>query len=57
MNITLTDVEINIIEFALEAVAWQQRPADQHGKSQADRVKRIQRKLVRAASHADTVFE
>tara|TARA_R110002020_G_scaffold42199_3_gene123929 strand:- start:980 stop:1153 length:174 start_codon:yes stop_codon:yes gene_type:complete len=57
MNITLTDVEIDIIEFALEAVVWQQRPTDQHGKSQADRVKRIQRKLVRAASHADTVFE
>ena len=57
MNINLTDVELKMLDAALDAVWWKQNAADLPGKSEAHRVKRIQRKLFRAASHPETIFE
>mgnify|MGYP003628846072 CR=1 FL=1 len=57
MNINLTDVEMEMIADALGAVWWEQNPADKPGQSEAHRVTRIQRKLARAASHANTEIE
>tara|TARA_R110000823_G_scaffold200448_1_gene331490 strand:- start:214 stop:387 length:174 start_codon:yes stop_codon:yes gene_type:complete len=57
MNINLTDIELDMIDAALDAVWWKQNAADVPGKSEAHRVKRIQRKLIRAASHSETIFE
>jgi hypothetical protein len=57
MNINLTDVELDILSRALDAVWWQQRPADEPGRSEAHRVIRIQRKLARALEHVNTEIE
>ena len=57
MNINLTDIELDMIDAAMDAVWWKQNAADVPGKSEAHRVKRIQRKLIRAASHSETIFE
>jgi hypothetical protein len=57
MNINLTDIEIDMIYDALDAVWWKQGAADKPGKSEAHRVTRIQRKLLRAVSHSETIFE
>ena len=57
MNINLTDVELEMLNRALDAVWWQQNAADEPGQSEAPRVIRIQRKLARAASHTNTEFE
>ena len=57
MNINLTDVELDILTRALDAVWWQQRPADAPGQSEAHRVIRIQRKLTRALEHPSTEIE
>jgi hypothetical protein len=57
MNINLTDVELEMLNRALDAVWWQQSAADKPGQSEAHRVIRIQRKLDRAASHPNTEFE
>ena len=57
MNINLTDIELAMLHNAIDAVWWRQSAADQPGMSDAHRAKRIQRKLLRAASHADTVIE
>jgi hypothetical protein len=57
MNTNLTDVELEILSRALDAVWWQQNPADEPGQSEAHRVIRIQRKLARALEHANTEFE
>jgi hypothetical protein len=57
MNINLTDVELEMLTRALDAVWWQQSAADKPGQSEAHRVIRIQRKLARAASHTNTEFE
>jgi|TARA_R110000751_G_scaffold82452_3_gene165909 hypothetical protein len=57
MNISLTDVELGMLNRALGAVWWQQNPADEPGQSEAHRVTRIQRKLARAFEHANTEIE
>lgn len=57
MNINLTDIELAMLHNAIDAVWWRQSATDEHGQSDANRATRIQRKLLRAASHADTVFE
>jgi|TARA_R110000744_G_scaffold119596_3_gene223031 hypothetical protein len=57
MNINLTDIELTMLHNAIDAVWWRQSATDEHGQSDANRAKRIQRKLLRAASHADTVIE
>jgi len=57
MNINLTDVELEILNRALDAVWWQQNPADEPGQSEAHRVIRIQRKLSRSYEPANTEIE
>ena len=57
MNISLTDVELEILTRALDAVWWQHRPTDEPGRSEAHRVIRIQRKLARAFEHPNTEIE
>jgi len=57
MNISLTDVELDILSRALNAVWWKQNPADEPGRSEAHRVIRIQRKLTRAFEHVNTEIE
>tara|TARA_R110000782_G_scaffold63190_1_gene129624 strand:- start:259 stop:432 length:174 start_codon:yes stop_codon:yes gene_type:complete len=57
MNISLTDVELGMLNRALDAVWWQQNAADEPGQSEAHRVIRIQRKLARAVDHANTEIE
>ena len=57
MNINLTDIELDMIDAALDAVWWKQNAADVPGKSEAHRVIRIQRKLARAVDHIDTEIE
>ena len=57
MNINLTDVELEMLNRALDAVWWQQRPADEPGRSEAHLVIRIQRKLTRAFEHPNTEIE
>ena len=57
MNINLTDVELEMIATALEAVWWDQNPRSVRGHSQADRAKRLHRKCARAIEHADTQYE
>ena len=57
MNINLTDVELGMLNRALDAVWWQQGAADEPGQSEAHRVTRIQRKLARAFEHANTEIE
>ena len=57
MNINLTDVELGMLNGALDAVWWQQNAADEPGQSEAHRVIRIQRKLARAVDHIDTEIE
>ena len=57
MNINLTDVELGMLNRALDAVWWQQNAADEPGQSEAHRVIRIQRKLARAVDHANTEIE
>ena len=57
MNISLTDVELGMLNRALGAVWWQQNAADEPGQSEAHRVIRIQRKLARAVDHIDTEIE
>jgi len=57
MNISLTDVELEILSRALDAVWWQQNPTDEPGKSETHRVIRIQRKLTRAFEHVNTEIE
>ena len=57
MNINLTDVELGMLNRALDAVWWQQNAADEPGQSEAHRVIRIQRKLARAVDHIDTENE
>jgi hypothetical protein len=57
MNISLTDVELELLTRALDAVWWQHRPTDEPGKSETHRVIRIQRKLTRALEHVNTEIE
>tara|TARA_R110000782_G_scaffold35451_1_gene84739 strand:+ start:216 stop:389 length:174 start_codon:yes stop_codon:yes gene_type:complete len=57
MNINLTDIELDLVTAALDAVWWQQNAADEPGQSEAHRVTRIQRKLARAFEHANTEIE
>mgnify|MGYP003656526977 CR=1 FL=1 len=57
MNINLTDIELEMLDRALDAVWWQQNAADEPGQSEAHRVIRIQRKLARAVDHIDTEIE
>lgn len=57
MNINLTDVELEMLSRALDAVWWRQNPTDGPGQSEAHRVIRIQRKLARAFEHANTEIE
>ena len=57
MNINLTDVELGMLNGALDAVWWRQNAADEPGQSEAHRVIRIQRKLARAVDHANTEIE
>ena len=57
MNINLTDIELEMLDRALDAVWWQQNAADEPGQSEAHRAVRIQRKLVHAVDHASTEIE
>ena len=57
MNINLTDVELEMLTRALDAVWWKQNPTDEPGRSEAHRVIRIQRKLARAFEHPNTEIE
>ena len=57
MNINLTDVELEMLGRALNAVWWEQNAKDAPGQSEAHRAVRIQRKLVHAVDHASTEIE
>ena len=57
MNINLTDIELEMLGRALNAVWWQQGAKDAPGQSEAHRAVRIQRKLVHAVDHASTEIE
>lgn len=57
MNINLTDVELGMLDRALDAVWWEQSPRSVRGQSEADRAKRVHRKLNRAFEHANTEIE
>ena len=57
MNINLTDIELAMLHNAIDAVWWRQSATDEHGQSDANRAKRIQRKLLRAAEHLQTEVE
>jgi len=57
MNINLTDIELEMLGRALNAVWWEQNATSAPGQSEAHRVIRIQRKLARAVDHASTEIE
>lgn len=57
MNVNLTDIELEMLGRALNAVWWQQGAKDARGQSEAHRAVRIQRKLARAFDHIDTEIE
>ena len=57
MNVNLTDIELEMLGRALNAVWWQQGAKDAPGQSEDHRAVRIQRKLVHAVDHASTEIE